>query len=277
MSAKDDKPVTSRAAASTVWPVGALFRLSFVQLLGTRRALLYGVLLLLPPVFSLYVWLGPPSYSETLYLWGIIFVVAYLGFVVPFTALFYGTMLIRPEHEAHTLTYLVTRPVPRWLTVLVKYVSAAVVCVVGVTVSMLVAYVMLGLEFGMAPVVENFRYWFRLAGVSVVALLVYLALFLFVGVRFRRPVIVAVVFIVVWEGLVGLIPGIIRFATVTHYLRSLAIRATQETVMLPRYVTVKTAPLGVACVVLAALWAAMLGLSLGWFARAEFHTNPDRK
>ena len=277
MSTKEDKTTASRTPGSAVYPVGALFRLTFVQLLRTKRVLLYVVVLLLPPAFSLYVWLGPQAYTETLYLWGIIFVVAYLNFIVPVAALFYGATLVSPEREARTLIYLVTRPVPRWLTALVKYVSAAVVCVVGVVISMLVAYAMLGLEFGSAPLFENFRYWFRLAGVTVVALLVYLAIFLFVGMRFRRPVVIGLVFIVLWEWLVGLIPGIIRFATVTHYLRSLAIHATRKVVTLPRFITIKEAPLGASCVVLLALWAVMLVLSLWWFTRAELYTNPDQR
>ena len=277
MSAKEAETDVSRTRGAAAYPVGALFRLTFVQLLRTKRVLLYVTVLLLPLLFSLYVWLGPPSYTETLYLWGIIFVVAYLNFIVPFAALFYGSTLVSPEQEARTLTYLVTRPVPRWLTALVKYVAAAVVCVVGVTLSMLVAYVLLGLEFGSAPLLENFRYWFRLAGVAAASLLVYLALFFFVGMRFRRPVVIGLVLIVLWEWLVGLIPGIIRFATLTHYLRSLAIHATREAVTLPRFITIKEAPFGASCVVLVALWVVLLAASLWHFTRAEFYTNPDQR
>lgn len=272
-----DRKQPARNKVPAAYPVGALFRLTLVQLLRTRRVFLYVVVLLLPLGFSLYVWLGPQAYTETLYLWGIIFVVAYLNFIIPFVALFHGTALIGPEHEAQTLAYLVTRPVPRWLTALVKYAAAAVVCIAGVALSMLVAYAVLGLHFGWGPLFEHFRYWLRLAGVAGVALLVYLALFLFVGMRFRRGVVVGLVFIVLWEGLVGLIPGIIRFVTVTHYLRSLAIHATRKAVTLPRFITVKEAPLSASLLAPVALWAVMLALSLWYFTQAEFQPTSDRR
>ena len=276
MTTKEDTTRTLPGRSSPVWPVAALFRLTFVQIFRTRQVVLLVVVLLLPVLFSLYWSLAETLLRDVLYIWGIIFVVAYLNFIVPFLALLYGTMLISSEREAHTLTYLVTRPVPRWLVALVKYAAAAVVCLAGIALSMFIAYTALGLKTGIAPVVENLRYWVLLAGVAGIAMVVYLALFFFVGMRFRRPAVIGLVFIVVWEWFVGLVPGIIRFVTLVHYPRSLAILATRKAVTLPRFITVREAPLSACLVVLGTLWVAFLAFSLWHFGRAESQPTSDR-
>lgn len=276
MSTAEDRPKASPATPAPVRPFGTLLGLTLVGALRTKRVLLFLAVLALPVAFSLYWSLAERMIGDALYLWGIIFVVAYLHFLVPFAALLYGATLISAEQEARTLTYLVTRPVARRLIVLAKYTAGAVLCLGGLAVSMLLAYGLLAVHFGFAPLLESFTYWLRLAGVAAVALLVYLSVFLFAGMCFRRPVVVGLVFIVAWEGLVGLIPGIIRFVTVMHYLRSLAIHATKEAVTLPRLFMVREAPVGVSLIVLAAVWAFFLALSLRHFTRAELHANPDQ-
>jgi ABC-2 type transport system permease protein len=277
MDKEFDSAGAPKGRTRAVYPVGTLLRLTLVELLCTKRALLYLAMLLVPVAFSTYYSFAERLLGNALYLWGIIFVVAYLDFIVPFTALLLGATLISTEQEAQTLTYLLTRPVPRWLTALVKYAAAAGVSILGIALSMLVTYGILVFHFGFGPLVESFVYWLRLAGVAGVALLVYLAIFLFVGMRFRRPAIAGLVFILAWENLVGLIPGIIRFVTVVHYLRSLAIQATKKVIVLPSLFSVKEAPVGASLIVLGVLWAAFLALSLWYFTRAEFQTGPDRR
>ena len=277
MSTTRDNSKEPRTEPSAAYPVAALLRLTFLRLFRMKAGLLFAAMLLLPVAFSIYWSLAERMVGDALVLWGQIIIVGYLNFVAPFAALLYGTVLVSAETEARTLTYLVTRPVPRWLVVLVKYAAAAVVCVVGVTLSLLMTYSMLTLHFGPGPLLTESPYWLRLAGVMCLTVLVYLAVFLFAGMKLRRPVVFGLVLIVVWDGLVGLIPGIIRFATPAHYVRSLAIHATRKATLLAGLVTVKEAPVSVSLIVLASLWAVMLMLSVWWFTRAEFHTNPDRK
>ncbi len=278
MSAQNDR------SAGPVRAVGALVRLTLADLLRTQRAILAGVVLLAPVAFTVYWSLAERITGDAIYQWGQIFVVGYVNFVIPFLALIVGATLISAEHESQTLVYLLTRPVPRWKTALVKYLTAAALCFAGVLVSMALAFAALALHFGFGrflanqppPMVEAFPYWVRLAGVGAAATLVYLAIFLFAGVVVRRPMVFGIGFIVVWEGLVALMKGIIRYATVIHYVRSLAIGATENTAILPSIITVEPVPVWVAAVVLAALTGVFLSLALGWFSRAEYPTSPDR-
>jgi len=276
-----DKELESAGAPNArtraVYPVGTLFRLTLVELLRTKRALLYLAMLLVPVAFSTYHAFTEKMIQDPLYVWGIVFVVAYLDFIVPFTALLFGATLISAEQETQTLTYLLSRPVPRWLIALVKYAAAAVVSIVGIGLSMLASYGMLASHPSLVPIGGNFVYVVLLTGVGGIALLVYLAIFLFVGMRFRRPAVAGLVFILAWENLVGLIPGIIRFVTVVHYLRSLAIEATKGTIVLPRLFTIKAAPVSGSLIVLGVVWAAFLALSVWYFSRGEFQTSSDRR
>ena len=55
----------------------------------------------------------------------------------------------------------------------------------------------------------------------LVAAPVYAALFGAFGTWFRRPMMMGLLWALVWENLVGMLPGAIRYLTVTQYTRSL--------------------------------------------------------
>jgi ABC-2 type transport system permease protein len=276
-----DKEVKSSGAAKgstrAVYPVWTLLRLTLGELVGTKRVLLYLAMLLVPVACSACYAFGEKIGRDPLYLWGIIFVLAYLDFIVPMTALLLGSTLISGEQEGQTLTYLLTRPVPRWLVTLVKYAAASGVSIVGITLSMLGTYWMLTLHPGPPTAGNDFAYWALLAGVGGVALLVYLAIFLFAGMRFRRPAVAGLVFILAWENPIGFLPGVVRYLTVVHYLRSLAIQATKGVIVMPHLFGIRAASVSTALVVLGVLWAGFLALSVWYFSRGEFQTGAERK
>jgi len=281
VSAPERKPKLPVRRRTSVYAVGTLFRLTIRQILRTRWALLSAAVLLLPVVFSFYWSPTEPMVDDQLILWGQVFVIGYLQFAAPFVALVVGTQLIAAETEERTLSYLVTRPVPRWLVVLMKYVAAATFCAVGLTVSMALSYFALAPHFGMAALTEHLNPVVPLIGAAVVGMLIYLSIFLFLGMVARRPVVYAFIFAAVWEFFVGLLPGVIRYLTLVHYVRSLAshlIAAAPETsqFMLHGAMT-DPAPLEAVVVVLATVWIALLAFSLWRFSTTEFHTNPDRK
>ena len=262
---------------------GALVRLTLADLLRTKRAVLGAVVLLAPVVFALYWSFAEHMTGDALYQWGIIFIRAYLNFTIPFLALLAGATLISTDRESQTLVYLLTRPVPRWKIALVKFLTAAALCIVALAASMAVAFGAVALHFHGVPipsqphpVLEALPYALTLGGVGAAAMIVYLALFFLAGMALKRPIVLGVIFIIFWEGLIGYMKGIIRFATVVHYLRSLAIDVTEKTVSLPSILTVQAAPAWAAATVLAVLAAASLALALAWFSRAEYPTSPDR-
>lgn len=261
----------------TINAIGAIARLTLADLLRTRRAILAGVVLLLPPAFSLYWSISEWITSDTIYQWGILFSVGYLNFAIPFLTLFYGVSLISGEQESQTLVYLLTRGVPRWIIALVKFVTAEAVCLVGILVSMLLAWLILMIHFGVAPVLQSFSWWLALAGAAASATSTYLAIFFALGLVLRRPAVAGIVFIVFWEGLVGLLKGVIRYATVIHYPRSVAVNASMRfDTMIPSYLTIDPVASSVAFIVMGALATAALIFAFVWFSRAEYPTTPDR-
>ena len=95
----------------------AVFDLALEGMVWSRRSLLMAVLLGLPVVFGvlyravLAARLPPQLTGFDLYA-GIV-AVYYVRNVLPLAALFYATSLVADEVEGKTLTYLLTRPVPR--------------------------------------------------------------------------------------------------------------------------------------------------------------------
>ena len=257
--------------------IGALIRLTLADLLRTQRAILAGAMLALPVAFSIWWSYAEWITGDSIYQWGIIFSVAYLNVVIPFLALFFGVTLVSGEQESQTLVYLLTRGVSRWAIGLTKYLTAAAVCLAGLGVSMLLAWLCLILHFGAADVLSSFAWWLALAGAAAGATAVYLAIFFAAGLLFRRPVVAGVIFIVFWEGLVGLLKGVIRYGTVIHYPRSIALNASRKfEVIIPSYLTIDPVSTATAWAVIGCVTLAALVFALVWFSRAEYPTTPDR-
>ena len=275
-------PATDNANFASARPLGALARLTLAELLRARHALLLAAVLLVPVAFALYWSLAETITGDALYQWGIVFVILYLNVSVPLSALLVGASLISSERESQTLVYLLTRPVRRWKVALTKFIAGGATCVAGITVSMALALAALALHARSGPAAQIFNwsdalsYWPQCAGIAAAALAAYLALFFLAGVLLRRAVALGVVFIVLWEGFVGFSKGVLHYATVIHYVRSLALHATKHAVSLPSITTVRESPAWVAAVVLASLTALSLALALWRFSRAEYPTTSDR-
>jgi hypothetical protein len=58
-------------------------------------------------------------------------------------------------------------------------------------------------------------------GVLAVALLAYGAVFAWVGARFKRPLVIGLVFVFGWEQAVLIVPGYMRRFTVAYYIQSM--------------------------------------------------------
>ena len=144
--------------------------------------------------------------------------------IIPLTALLFASGLVRDDVEEQTLTYLLIRPVPRWAIYLVKVLGTTLVTSVFATVFTAAA---LAAIHGGPPEHD----WGGLlerrgvvAGLSSLALLVYIAVFGCLGLITRRSLAVGVGYILVFEGLLANVPFMVRYATVMFYNRVLAVR-----------------------------------------------------
>lgn len=144
-----------------------------------------------------------------------------LGFavVLPIMALIVGASVLGSEIDDGTAVHILAKPLPRREILLSKLVVAVVVTAVTVGVAMLLAGLLAGsgrLALGL------------LAGTAVGAL-AYSALFVALSLLTRRPVLVGLVYILVWEGLLGNLVSGTRVLSIQQYVDAVAARAADTT------------------------------------------------
>ncbi|MCP3919021.1 MAG: ABC transporter permease subunit [bacterium] len=130
-------------------------------------------------------------------------------------SLLYGASLLAGEIEDKTLTYLFTRSLPRWKVLVGKYLATASALSGMLLASMSIAYVLCGLPIG--P-----RVWFALAVTTTSACFAFTGLFCLLGLLVpRRAIPVGLIYAVVVEGILSIIPALVNELTASFYLRSL--------------------------------------------------------
>lgn len=249
----------------------AIFDLSLEGMVWSRRSLLMAVLLALPVLFAVVyrVVLAarlPPNVSP-FDLYGVIVVVYYVRNVLPLAALFYASALVADEVEGRTLTYLLTRPIRRESILLGKFAAYLVTTSTLTLPALFVTFFLLVTTRGFSAVASRVPDLFRDGGVVLLTLLAYGALFTFLGVALRRPVIPGLVFIGLWE-LVANLPGYLPRFTLTAYLRSLVRHRPAEDGLSDVFGQVLPALL---CLeVLAVIIGGLLAASFWIFSRREY-------
>jgi ABC-2 type transport system permease protein len=140
-----------------------------------------------------------------------------IALVLPFIALFYAGGVIADEREAGTLPFLLTRPVPRWVLPLAKFLAGFAVAAIAVVVGFVAAFVLL---FGQPGGDLGFLSTPLLA--SLLALFIYGAFFALMGTFIDRPYIAGLAFIIGWENLAPiLVPWVSNLTIRQHLLNAL--------------------------------------------------------
>ncbi|MEH1054357.1 ABC transporter permease subunit [Micromonospora sp. CPCC 206171] len=116
-----------------------------------------------------------------------------LAVVLPVVALIVGTGVLGAEIDDGTVVHILTKPLPRWQIVLPKLAVATVVSATTVAVPLFVAGVL----------ADSVRLGLALAAASALGALAYSALFLALSLVTRRPVLLGLVYVLMWEGLLG--------------------------------------------------------------------------
>lgn len=140
-------------------------------------------------------------------------IVVFASFVVPICALAFGTASIGGDREDRTLVFLLVRPIPRWLILLAKF-SATLPLVMGLVLGSYWLYCRLAGAIGQVA--------FDLYLPAIVYMtLAYVCLFHLFAVSFRHATIIALVYALFMETLIGNLPGIVKRVAVNYYGRSL--------------------------------------------------------
>ncbi|SNY51627.1 ABC transporter permease subunit [Paractinoplanes atraurantiacus] len=178
-------------------------------LFGRRRALL-----LLPlPLLLVGLALICKAYDVSPSDWGQPVVVGLgLAVVLPVTALIVGTGVLGSEVDDGTIIHILTKPLPRRDIILAKLLVAS-----GVTA--LTAAIPL---FVVGALAESVNFGFALVIGAVAGALAYSALFLLLSLLTRRPVLVGLAYILVWEGLLGRFISGTRVLSIEQYVIGIA-------------------------------------------------------
>ena len=206
-----------------------VFDLSVGEMLWSRRtifmALIVGAPVLIAIVLRLLDTLGLPVFQvngmqvagPTVF--GMMIWFFYLRFTIPVLGVFYGTSLIADEVEDKTITYLFTRPVPKGAVLLGKYLAYMACTVFVVLPSVVIVYLCVVPMRGSLG--GSFLDLLKDLTLLVIGLAVYGAVFAVIGARFKRPLLVGLIFIFGWEQVALAFPGYLKRFTVAYYLQAL--------------------------------------------------------
>jgi len=200
-----------------------------------------------------------------------ILMVFFLQFYIVILALFYGTSVTAEEVEGRTLSYLITRPIPKPAIVLGKYGAYTLLMFVMVAVSLALSFFIMNVARLSQPALyAKFLHYLGVLGLGILA---YTAFFTFLGAFLRRAIIVGLIFGIGWENVIQYFPGSTQRFSIVHYLKSLLpyrpMAGGGRGVALLLFRLEPTAPL-VAVLALAALAGAFLALACWLFRMKEY-------
>ena len=188
----------------------ALISLTLRALLNRRRTLLLALLgLLLVGIVALYQ-LSGPSAEQALEVTRRLLSDLGIGVLLPLVAVIVGTAAIGSELDDGTIVYLLAKPVPRWLILLVKLAVAWLVTVLLVAPAMAIAAILGGGDPGLA---------LGFVAGTIVGALEYTAIFVALSLMTSRALVVGLAYVVVWEGVIaGLFAGTRTLSVRQHVL-----------------------------------------------------------
>src|SRR3954451_23299327 len=204
-----------------------VFDLSLGEMLWSRRTifmiLVVGAPVAIAAILRVIVGLGAPILERTRMtgpaIFGLMIWVFYLRFTVPVLGVFYGTSLIADEVEDKTITYLFTRPIPKGAVLIGKYLAYLACTVFVVLPSVMIVYLAIVPMRGSLG--GSFLDLLKDLALLSVGLAVYGAVFAFIGAKFKRPLLIGLIFIFGWEQAALAFPGYLKKFTVAYYLQAL--------------------------------------------------------
>lgn len=253
--------------------------LSIGEMLWSRRTVFMMLLVGLPVLLALFlralVGLGAPILDETRMtgagIFGILIWLVYLRIVVPLLGVFYGTSLIADEVEDKTITYLFTRPIPKGAVLAGKYLAYLVCTVFVVLPSVMLVYLLIA-PMGDSTLGGSFIDLVKDLVLLALGLAVYGAVFAFVGAKFKRPLLIGLVFIFGWEQVALTFPGYLRYYTVVYYVQALVPHAMPNDSALSMIQGIfRTTPsLATSLISLAVIWGLFLWIASWVVERKEY-------
>src|SRR6476620_2014953 len=225
------------AAPSFIASGFRIFYLSLSEMLWSRRTifmmLVVGAPVLIALMLRVFVFFGAPIFeshrtgndvSQSVRMtgpsiFGLMIWVFYLRFTIPILGVFYGTSLMADEIEDKTITYLFTRPIRRGAVLFGKYLAYLACTIFVVLPSVMLVYLLVVPMRGTLG--GSFIDLVKDLVLLTLGLAAYGALFAFVGAKFKRPLMIGLIFLFGWEQAALAFPGYLKRFTVAYYLQGL--------------------------------------------------------
>jgi ABC-type transport system involved in multi-copper enzyme maturation permease subunit len=203
-------------------------------------------------------------------IFGLMIWVFYLRFTVPVLGVFYGTSLMADEVEDKTITYLFTRPIRRGAVMAGKFLAYLGCTVFVVLPSVMIVYLLIVPMQGSLG--GSFIDLVKDLALLTLGLAVYGALFAFIGAKFKRPLLIGLVFIFGWEQVALAFPGYLKKFTVAYYIQGLVPHAmpNDSTLSLIQGIFRESPGLFSSLFWLAVIWIVFLGAAAWVVERREY-------
>jgi ABC-2 type transport system permease protein len=136
--------------------------------------------------------------------------------LLPLIALIVGTGVLGAEIDDGTIVHILSKPLPRSEIILSKLVVAVGVTSVVSAVPMFIA----------GTIVAGAHLGFALVLACVVGSIAYCAFFLALSLLTRRPVLLGLLYVLLWEGLLGNLLAGTRLLSIEQYALSIAVHGS---------------------------------------------------
>jgi ABC-2 type transport system permease protein len=227
--------LSTLAAVRGLSPIGncwTLYVLTLRQHLHGKRWMVLALLFLLPPGMAVLVRSMPAQPPDRMLEFVLSWILIPLA-LLPLVALLYASGIIQDEQEEQTITYLLIRPIPKWLLYIVKMLATLTTTVLLVVLLTLLTYAAIYFNSGTSAR-EAWNRCLRAAEIHSLAVIVYCSVFGLMSLVTRRTLIIGVMYTAIVEGLLAILPFGIRMMTVVYYTRIIAYRSLDFIVTWPR-------------------------------------------
>ncbi len=190
-------------------------------------------------------------------------VAVYLSFLLPIWTLSFAVESLGGERESNSLIWLLSRPLPRPAIYLGKFV-ALLPWVLGLN---LIGFTVICYLAGPPGMQALGLFW----PVVIWTSLAFAALFHWVGAAFRRPAVVAILYVFFLEIILNLMPGYLKRFSISYYARCLMFGLASDLGIQPenpRAFVAVSSPLALG--VLLAITAGLLLLGTIQFSRKQY-------
>ena len=147
--------------------------------------------------------------------YGLAMPLAVYSFTLIILSVVFAAGIVSSEMVGKTISYLLTRPIPRYKILLAKWTASTLVVAVATSISaVLTAVACYGTDVGQSPILGEL--WLIPVGA-----LAYCSIFSFMSVLSTKPWLFAVAFGFLWEAFVPFLPGDLKMLSVMAQLRAL--------------------------------------------------------